>query len=189
MKQKGIINRRKIKITMKVIFLDVDGILTYASYSNKATADIDPEKVLLLKEICDRTGAEVVISSSWRGTGHHIPRIYDTLIDILKNNAISVLGNLPHIPLEFEGDTSFLTASTVVEDLPHHKIAFGTGRGAEVRSWLSSHPVSHFCILDDDDFEWADYGYKNHWIRPSYHETGLEREHVEAAVAILNTTR
>ena len=133
---------------MKVIFLDVDGILTYASYSNQETADIDLNKVLLLQEICNRTGAEVVISSSWRGTENYIPRIYDILIKILEEHSIKVLGNLPHIPLEFEGDTSYLTASTVVEELPHHKIAFGTGRGAEVRAWLSTRDVSDFCILD-----------------------------------------
>ena len=53
-------------IKQRVIFLDVDGELTYSSYKNNETQNIDPEKILLVKEICDRTGAKVVISSSWR---------------------------------------------------------------------------------------------------------------------------
>ncbi len=36
---------------MKVIFLDVDGELTYSNYKNKETANIDIEKVKMLKEI------------------------------------------------------------------------------------------------------------------------------------------
>ena len=35
---------------MNVIFLDVDGELTYSDYENENTANIDIEKVLLLKK-------------------------------------------------------------------------------------------------------------------------------------------
>ena len=52
---------------MNIVFLDVDGELTYSDYDNDETANIDIEKVKLLKEICDKTNAKVVISSSWRG--------------------------------------------------------------------------------------------------------------------------
>ena len=38
---------------MRVIFLDIDGELTYAGYSNEETHNIDSEKVALLKEIVD----------------------------------------------------------------------------------------------------------------------------------------
>ena len=41
---------------MKIIFLDVDGELTYSNYQNRETANIDIEKVKLVKEICDKTG-------------------------------------------------------------------------------------------------------------------------------------
>ena len=73
---------------MRVIFLDVDGVLAYSSYKNKDTADIDVSKVLLLKEICDKTEAGVAISSSWRGSEDYTPAIYYKLIEILVNNDI-----------------------------------------------------------------------------------------------------
>ena len=46
------------------------------------------EKVKLLKEICDKSNAKVVISSSLRGSENCIPKIYYILRDILKNNGI-----------------------------------------------------------------------------------------------------
>ena len=39
---------------MNIVFLDVDGELTYSDYENAETANIDIEKVKLLKEIGER---------------------------------------------------------------------------------------------------------------------------------------
>lgn len=46
---------------MKVIFLDFDGVIT-----SKNGYSLDPEKMELVKRICDETGAYIVVSSSWR---------------------------------------------------------------------------------------------------------------------------
>lgn len=56
---------------MKVIFLDFDGVLnTPATWGNYVHGDgseaIDPERVELVNQIADQTGAMVVISSTWR---------------------------------------------------------------------------------------------------------------------------
>ena len=61
---------------MKVIFLDIDGVLNSDEYLDKVKnsdiqgieRDIDVEKVKLLKRAIDETGARVVLSSSWRYT-------------------------------------------------------------------------------------------------------------------------
>ena len=72
----------------KIIFLDIDGVLncqdTFVnnyrervmlnkclneSIENRvkiSMCDIDYEKVMLLKHICDVTGSKIVVSSSWR---------------------------------------------------------------------------------------------------------------------------
>ena len=55
----------------KIIFLDIDGVLNSMDYFEqtkdcKGYTEINPEKVKLLKEIVDRTGAEIVLSSTWR---------------------------------------------------------------------------------------------------------------------------
>ena len=59
---------------MKVIFLDVDGVLNSDEYfnniKNKETTDIESEidinTIVDLKKAIDETGASVVLSSSWR---------------------------------------------------------------------------------------------------------------------------
>lgn len=171
---------------MNIVFLDVDGELTYSDYYNEETAHIDIEKVKLLKEICDKTNAKVVISSSWRGSDAYTPRIYHILIDILTNNGIEVLGDTPYIKTEFEGDVPDSISSTTLEDLPNLKIKYGTGRAAEVQKWISEHNIGNFVILDDEDFEWSDYGYDKHWIQPTWFgDGGLKMEHVDKAIEIL----
>lgn len=171
---------------MNIIFLDVDGELTYSNYSNDETENIDIEKVKLLKEICDKSNAKVVISSSWRGSDTYTPKIYYTLIDILTSNDIEVLGDTPHIQTEFENEVPESIAITTLEDLPYLKVKHGTGRAAEIQKWISEHDVSNFVILDDEDYDWSDYGYDKHWIQPTWFgDGGLKREHVNKAIEIL----
>lgn len=165
---------------MNIVFLDVDGELTYSDYENYETANIDVNKVKLLKEICDKSNAKVVISSSWRGSESHTPKIYYILREILKNNGICVVGDTPHLSTEFEDTTER-------NDGTHHlKIKFGTGRAAEIQKWIEEHDVNNFVILDDEDFNWSDYGYENNWIQPTWiGNGGLKKEHVDKAIEIL----
>lgn len=172
---------------MKVVFLDVDGILTYSDYENEDTSNIDVDKVKLLKEICDSTNAKVVISSSWRGSETYTPRFYHILISILMAHDIEVLGDAPYIEVEYENNVSQLIAEITLEDLPYLKIKYGTGRAAEIQKWISEHDVDSFVILDDEDWNWADYGYDKYWIQPTWFgDGGLKREYVDRAIAILN---
>lgn len=116
---------------MRVIFLDIDGVLnsekTFLS-KNKQNPDILPlekEKIELLKYLIDATGAKVVISSSWRIGGIKNP-VFAKLLSKLKEHEIPVLGATP---------------------------VLGTTRGKEIQEWLksTSEKVSSFVILDDDN--------------------------------------
>lgn len=56
---------------MKVIFLDYDGVLNNPYFLLRQTKhgaenDFDPKKVEILKEICKKTGAKIILTSSWR---------------------------------------------------------------------------------------------------------------------------
>lgn len=61
---------------MKIIFLDVDGVLNSDEYIEKTKklniqgieSEVDPEKITLLRNAIVETGAKVVLSSSWRYT-------------------------------------------------------------------------------------------------------------------------
>lgn len=171
---------------MNIIFLDVDGPLAYSEYENNKTANIDPEKVKLLKEICDKGNAFVVISSSWKQKDKYNkrPRIYYTLTNILQQFGITVLGDTPDIPAEYEGDAPKIINLADIEKLPKHK--YGTGRAAEVNKYIIDNKVDNFVILDDEDYDWSDYSYETHWVQPSWFGNGgLKPEHVEQAIKIL----
>ena len=55
---------------MKVIFLDVDGVLNSQQLFEKCEDDqlisVDEDNIKNLKTIVDATGAKIVLSSSWR---------------------------------------------------------------------------------------------------------------------------
>ena len=93
---------RNLGVKVKVIFLDIDGVLNgwdlseYVKYniwniihfkkikdfirSLSHYTDIDKKRVRRLGKICNKTGAQVVLSSSWRnGLLHHTGiRHYDS---------------------------------------------------------------------------------------------------------------
>ena len=72
-------------------------------------------------------------------------------------------------------------------DISRSKCKNGTGRAAEVNKWINEHEVDSFVILDDEDWNWSDYGYENNWIQPTWSGNGgLKREHVDKAIEILN---
>lgn len=59
---------------MKVIFLDIDGVLNTKYWENMKVRDqyghtFDPNSVANLARIIEETGAEIVISSSWKCLG------------------------------------------------------------------------------------------------------------------------
>jgi hypothetical protein len=53
----------------KIIFLDIDGVLNGIAYQIAATEDppfIDKSRLPILRDIIDKSGAQVVLSSSWK---------------------------------------------------------------------------------------------------------------------------
>lgn len=115
---------------MKVIFLDIDGVLNsvesamvYKSYQR-----LNPVCVGLLERLVENTGAKIVISSSWR-IGHEN-------LDSLREN------------LRRAGLTEPLLREIIDRTAAH---ANGH-RGDEVGAWLNEHigEVEAYVILDDD---------------------------------------
>ena len=55
---------------MKILFLDIDGVLNSREYDRKRNwneqTDIDETRLPLVKEIIDKTGAKIVLISTWR---------------------------------------------------------------------------------------------------------------------------
>ena len=108
---------------MKVIFLDIDGVLNNTASLVEAV-HLLPEKAILLQRLITATDAKIVISSTWR-VGRTPAQIQEYLYFIGCWNA------------------------TVVDFTP----ALPGVRGHEIQTWLDSGVtnVESYVIIDDDD--------------------------------------
>ncbi len=151
---------------MKVIFLDVDGVLNCRSYRESVddyyTNPIDESRMMLLKYLVEKTGAVIVLSSTWRlywsdddrqitEEGKHFNRIFNKY-----------------------GMKIFSKTDN-----------FGEDRNYEILVWLSAHEVSEYVILDDINF------FKNsvnmlHFLQTDDEAEGLDEDIVQLAIDMLN---
>ena len=119
---------------MKVIFLDVDGVLNSDEYikgtikSNIQGIEkhVDVEKIKLLRQAINQTNAKVVLTSSWRLT-----KMAQELIKLL------------------------ITYGIYADSTPYIR----NERGLEIKQWLADNQnVEDFVILDDEIFDSYDEG-------------------------------
>ena len=158
---------------MKVIFLDVDGVLNSEvsreqernNFDNWMEHEVSEMHVNNLKKIVDATGAQIVLSSSWRfdhpkATGRDF--IVDPLMKVL-DRKLKAVG---------------LDIIDVTPDLR------GKIRGAEIQDWLGRHSeVERFVILDDD-VDMNDEQ-KPFFVNTTF-KNGLTDELANKAIEILN---
>ena len=172
---------------MKVIFLDVDGVLNTSETfmerrknyekNHKWTVEIDIERVARLKYIINMTEAKVVLSSSWRLSGvmqdgKFVTRNENTrqLLDIFKSFGIEIYDITPRINQK---------------------------RYLEIREWLKGKNIESFVIIDDETTDLMEFCNKE-LIKTSFLPNGvmlmdmddcagLCDEHVNKAIAILNS--
>ena len=119
---------------MKVIFLDIDGVLKQEDYD----AEFQDECFARLKRIVDATGAIIILSSSWRIS------YWDFVEKGYRTDSQSILDLYNHFEkygLKVSGRTDY-TERSGPESRPY-----------EIRKWLADkRDVESFCIIDDDDF-------------------------------------
>ena len=131
----------------KVLFLDIDGVINTKEWHSKMTKDtpkdeygyaFDPVSVANLAHIIDETGADTVISSSWKFYG--VPKLRDMW---QKRN---LPGHILDITPNTVSDEMLLNANL-------DEFQLGVCRGNEIKEWLSRHgrKVSNYVIIDDYD--------------------------------------
>lgn len=156
---------------MKVIFLDFDGVIT----TLKSNWTIDNEKVELVKQICDATGAKIVISSSWRRY-----TLEDTIEAITKQEIVR--GNKPFSYPDLIID---VTSRMYGFKYGNKETHYGICRGVEIDRWLWEHQdVTNYVILDDDSDMLLCQ--KGNFIKTNAY-TGICKKDVEKAIKILNS--
>ena len=147
---------------IKVIFLDVDGVLNSDRTVRKTQSGytfVDNRQMKNLKHIINMTGAKVVLSSDWR-YDRDDPRYNGDYLELeaeLLKYGVRLYGFTPELP--------------------------SCHRGMEINCWLKEHSeVGDFVILDDrTDIE----PNKDHWVQ-TVMRRGLGVEEAESAIRILN---
>ena len=183
---------RQVPASLKVVFLDIDGVLNSEAFARKIDEQhlqlghvepsrpkrattcgcyrlerrIDRDAVARLNRLVAETGAKIVISSSWRRLLEPA-EVHRLLVE--QGLRAEVIGETPHGNADAE-----LRAA-----LGHPARIF---RGHEIDFWLKRHPeVERFVILDDgSDMEM----HKNRLVQTDFEE-GLLDEHVDLAIHML----
>lgn len=166
---------------MKVVFLDVDGVLNteetfernYQEYlTTKVKKEpIDEIRVRYLKEIIDKTGAKIVLSSSWR---RHC--------EFEGRKIISKESHMAYLIQLLEKYDLYLYDITGYDR--------DGNRGNEIKEWLEQNMVESFVVLDDSIADLQPF-IDRELIRTSFSgdEAGLCQKHIDMAIEKLNMVK
>ncbi len=157
---------------MKVIFLDIDGVLNSRAYDRKRNWDeltnIDESRLPLVKNIVDETGARIVLSSTWKTHWDKLPEKCDTdgiyINETFSKFGLEIYDKTPDLGIDFD-------------------------RPDEIKAWLdcARETIESFVIIDDYRYAWGKLA--DRFVKTNPHfGLGLEDEHVQKAVEILNKT-
>lgn len=163
---------------MKVIFLDIDGVLCVTMKAlgrDKFGYLFDQHLVDELQRVVDATGAKIVISSTWR-----ILNGVDGMKEMWKLRGLpgEIIGVTPDcVELVREGDFEYYDR---VE------------RGHEIQQWIDQNPeITSYVIIDDDnDMLQSQQERFVHTIGNGWSDKdslGLITERADNAIQILNT--
>ena len=154
---------------IKVIFLDIDGVLNsehyLAEHSTRGVA-IDPSRLELLRKIVFSTDARIVLTSSWREHWSIVGFLCD---DIGK-----------------EINRIFHEAGMYIYDKTPSRIR---NRYEEILMWLEEHPtVKNYVVIDDEPY--AEGALRDRFVLTCglCDRKGLDESDAEKAIVILNSS-
>lgn len=155
---------------MKIIFLDVDGVLNYQYSKSRCHGllGIDNDKVKRLKRIVEATNAKIVLTSTWK---IHWQRV--------NKESQHYSGSYLDKKLLMEG--LYIIDKTIDK---------GSDRGEGIHAWLNAYPVKEYVVLDDEIFsDYEAYGIMNHLVQTDFYakDGGLQNKHVETSIQILKS--
>ena len=166
-------------MTRKVIFLDIDGVLNtkywYSKMDRNTPKDkygyaFDPNAVANLKRIVEATGADIVISSSWKCIG--LSQLEEMWADR------SLPGKIIGVTPNSVSDDLLLNADIDSMEIYHI-------RGTEIKEWLDrfGKQVNGYVIIDDMDNMLPEQQSHFVWTDP---EIGITEGNAAQAIMILN---
>ncbi len=166
---------------MKVIFLDIDGVLNHSGYQDDI---VDPKKIILLKKLVKLTGAKIVLSSSWR-------RKYDKNGNMIDDTSYKIIQKLlKNYNLEIYSEIENYVSEEIIENEINVNDILNTNnddndRAIYIVKWLKKHPEVTSFVIFDDFGGWTKYNLTDNVIQTSYWDGGLKDNHINKAINIL----
>ena len=156
---------------MKVIFLDFDGVIT----TPETKWNIGLVYVKRIKEICDKTNAKLVISSSWQRYAGTKDMSREERVDYWLQG-ILMKGYRGYIKKFFKDYTYDMSGRFYGE--------YGNVRGSDIKSWLVRHPeVTDYVIIDDEGDMLDEQLF--HFVQTDW-VFGIQDREVKLAIDVLN---
>ncbi len=156
---------------MKVIFLDIDGVLVtrnsikyqYLNYPDETSIRFSKKAVKNLNKLIRFTKAKIVISSTWR--------LFHSLEDL--QNIFKKQGIIGEII-----STTSVEKATIEEDIP---------RGQKITDWLKEYNnIEQYLIIDDDVQADCIQFHPYNCVETSYKRGFAPEDKFNEALAILN---
>lgn len=153
---------------MKVVFLDIDGVLNFYDSEAKAPGGyvgIAEKCVKNLRRIIEATNAYIVLVSTWKDEWNKEEELC-TPMGVYLNKKLKRHGL--HV-IDKTTDKTY-------------------NRGEGIDNWLKRHDnTESWIVLDDDIFsDYEKYNIMPHLVKTNYYIAGLEDKHVEKAIQLLN---
>lgn len=159
----------------KIIFLDIDGVLSPRWWDSDKQSDnygrlFDAKAVANLSKIIEETEADIVISSSWKNIG------LVELQNMWRDRGLP--GKIVDITPDYMSDELLLKEDSSNVDYLYE-------RGSEIQGWLLLHgdEISRFVIIDDMDDILPEQ--QSHFVQTDP-EVGITNEDVKKVVHLLN---
>lgn len=155
---------------MKLIFLDIDGVLNYIGCSARSPHGcwgVEHTKLKLLKNIVERTDAKIILTSTWK-TDWFITNYKE---DLPKDGA--------YLEQKFREHGLYILDKTTDPEWKY--------RGQGIKNFMNTFccTIDSFVIIDDESFDFIEEGLTDNFVHTSISE-GLTEEDIEKAVCILN---
>ena len=104
---------------MRVIFLDIDGVLNKHNWSQNKTPWMEDSKVELIGRLCKDTGAKVVLASNWREAWFE-PMFYENeTTAIYKGHKLFEKNNIEVVGITGRGETRCEEIKQYLKDNPN----------------------------------------------------------------------
>lgn len=156
---------------MKVVFLDVDGVLNEEKSRSRCCGylGVDDSKVKNLAKIVEETNAAIVLISTWKDDWRKTDKAHQ-----------GILANYLDRKLKKQG----LVALDKTKSIDKNGFHFSRGEG--ILQYLADNKVEKYVILDDNQFNYDSCGLSDYYIKTDAYNGGLTEELAVKAIKLLN---